>query len=161
MSDYPNPQRVWHRCGERDGLPDFSEVLRRETAAAVPVEDFGDGEFLWMVQFHWPTTPALQGAISAELEQLAAETKWDREALLSSAVEPIVGKDGKITIPAQPTAMSVQSLKAKASRYRFVGEELDEESQELLAAMPVEESDPLESGGAVEMPVDDRPMRIG
>lgn len=49
--NYPTPQRVWHRCGERDGLPDFSETLRRETAAAVQVQDFGDDTFLWMIQF--------------------------------------------------------------------------------------------------------------
>lgn len=160
MMNYPTPQRVWHRCGERDGLPDFSETLRRETAAAVQVQDFGDDTFLWMIQFYWPTTTPQQDAIAAELEDLDPDTKWQREDLPSSAVEPIVGKDGKIQIPTQATAMSVQSLKAQASRYRFVGEELDEESRELLAAMQVEVGDPLEPIGAVEEPVDMKPARL-
>lgn len=127
--EYPIPQRIHVRCAETD-LP-----MPEEIAAAVPVQDFGDGTQLWMLQYHWPTHEATQDAIKAALD--ACENKWERLELPSSATEIITGKDGKIQQQVVP--MSSLALKAVASKFRFVGEELDAESAVLLCAMPVAE----------------------
>lgn len=135
MSDYPVPQRVFHRCGEKldeiseekTGLPDIVPPLFHQIAAAVKVHDYEDDTYLWIIQFHWPLTAATQKTIAGAIHSLNSSRKWRRNELPTTIVDvPTVDADGNIVVVQM-------SLKLAAARHRFVGEVVNPATGDLIS----------------------------
>lgn len=126
--EYANPQRLHVRAkavnaalsGDPERLvPAIATELRDEIAAARKVTDYGDGTFLWYVQFHWPTTQARQSAIAGRLKALDAKTAWLKQADLPDAVQAAAAKVkfvGEVAMPTKAPVAEAAEVQGKSLR---------------------------------------------